>query len=489
MLYAVARRAPQELLVAFYEFNRPIHVNTLVDISAVVEKKRRACGMYATQLANYPYTDCALGLNRYRALTVSPSCQYAEGFVALSNRELKEWSADAFSEVRWPSPLVVTSPLVSIIVRTADRQALLADALASIVTQTCANLEVIVVNDGGHDVSHVLAAFGSRLAIRPIHHDKSRGRAGAANSGLAAARGKYINFLDDDDRLYPNHVGKLVTYLERTGELVAYSDCEQGRYHWVDDEWRLMGERTPFMGIDYDWDRLHLGNYIPIMSVMFRRSLLERVDLMNKALEFLEDWDFWLRLAACTPFQRLRGITAEYRVFTGSKYSARQWHRTVLQKHRDYWCIENMYDLASRLVALDAKKAELEHALECAVSQRRRTKAHALEAEAQRQQVETRLVDAEAVRRQAEACVAEVEGVWQEGQSRLAAVEAVRLQADARLVEMEGLWLEAKARWQRAEAIVSLLQRSVPMRLSRHVQRCLHRSAVEVIRAWGTRKT
>jgi LmbE family N-acetylglucosaminyl deacetylase len=461
MLYAVVRGLPLELLIAFYEFNRPIHVNTLVDISGVVEEKRRACGMYATQLANYPYTDCALGLNRYRALTVSPACQYAEGYVVVPSRALRDLSPDAFSKAWWPPRPAVTSPLVSIIVRTADRPALLADALASLVAQTCSNLEVIVVNDGGQDVSHVLAGFDSLLTIRHIHHDKPRGRAGAANSGLAAARGTYINFLDDDDRLYPDHVAKLVGYLEKTGELVAYSDCEQGRYQWVGDEWQLMGERTPFMGIDYDWDRLHLGNYIPMMAVMFRRSLLERVDPMDESLEFLEDWDFWLRLAACTPFQRLPGITAEYRLFTGSKYSARQWHMAVLQKHRGYWCVENMYDLGSRLGALIAKNAELEHALACADSQRRQAEAHVLDVEAQKSQAETRLIE----------------------------VEAQRRQAEGRLLEVEGRQREAEARWQRAEAVIALVERSIPMRLSRLVQRYLPQSAAGLIRAWSTRKS
>jgi Glycosyl transferase family 2 len=328
-------------------------------------------------------------------------------------------------------------------VRTSDRPTFLAEALASVVAQNCSNLEVIVVNDGGPDIAGVLSRFDSLLTIRYIHHEKPRGRAGAANSGLATARGRYINFLDDDDRLYPDHVAKLVTYLEQTGQLVAYSDCEQGRYEWVDGAWRLVGERTPFMGIDYDWDRLHLANYLPIMSVMFRRSLLERVELMDESLEFLEDWDFWLRLGACTRFQRLPGITAEYRQFTGPQYSARQWQVAVFQKHRDYWCAENMHDLASRLLALTSRNGQLEDALERADSQRR-------QAETRRAETETRLAEAETRRAETE--------------TRLA---------------------EAEARCQGAEATLGLLQRSLPMRLSRRVRHHLPGSVVKLIRAWG----
>ena len=447
ILWTTLQRLPQEFLIAFYEINRPIHINTLVDISSVVDEKRRACDMYATQLVNYPYTDCTLGLNRYRALTVSPACQYAEGYVLVPARYLRDQAPDAFAHGCLPPriPAGAPSPLVSVIVRTADRPALLADALASLVAQRYANLEVIVVNDGGQDVSDVLATFDRLLVIRHLRHDTPRGRAEAANSGLAAARGTYINFLDDDDRLYPDHILKLVTYLEKTGDLVAYSDCEQGRYDWVGDRWRLIGDRVRFMGIDYDWNRLHVGNYLAIMCVMFRRDLLERVEPMDKSLEFLEDWDFWLRMAACTSFQRLPGITAEYRLFTGSKFSYRQWHLAVYRKHQAYWCVENLYELGGKFATASMKNGDLERAL--------------AEAEARR-------LEAEAGRLEA---------------------EAGRLEAEAGRLETEARRLEAEVRWQSAEASISLVLESLPMRFSRFVQRHLPSQAVQLLRAWGRR--
>ena len=365
IVWTAIRHLRHEFLIAFYEINRPIHVNTLVDISLVIDAKRRACDTYATQLVNYPYTDCTLALNRYRALTVSPSCRYAEGYVVIPMSHLRDQSPDAFAHGCLPPriPTAESTPLVSIIVRTADRPALLVDALASLVAQHYSNLEVIVVNDGGGEVADVLASFGHRFVIRQVRHDTPRGRAEAANSGLMAARGKYINFLDDDDRLYPEHVLKLVSYLEKTGELVAYSDCELGRYEFVDEQWRLIGERALFMGVDYDWNRLHVSNYIAIMCPMFRRDLLERVEPMDKSLEFMEDWDFWLRMGACTPFQRLPGITAEYRVFTGPKYDIQRWHLAVCRKHESYWCVENLYALGRDLAGLVSKSQQLEGAL------------------------------------------------------------------------------------------------------------------------------
>jgi N-acetylglucosamine malate deacetylase 1 len=110
MLYAVVRRLPKELLVAFYEFDRPIHVNTLIDISAVVDEKRRACDMYATQLENYPYTDCALGLNRYRVASCG-TCRPTPSAQPGSRRDRRShhrWSpsscARPIDRPSWPRP-------------------------------------------------------------------------------------------------------------------------------------------------------------------------------------------------------------------------------------------------------------------------------------------------------------------------------------------------------------------------------------------------
>jgi glycosyltransferase involved in cell wall biosynthesis len=262
-----------------------------------------------------------------------------------------------------PRPAGEAAPLVTIIVRTKDRPDRLREALASVLTQTQPDLEVIVVNDGGPDVTGVIAEFARHLDIRCSSHAVSSGRAAAANAGLKLARGTYINFLDDDDLLHPPHVEKLASFLEATGEQVAYSDCEAGRYHVVGAGLTLAEPRRLYKGLDFDRERLYLGNYIPIMTAMFRRGLLAEVGLFDESLEFLEDWDFWLRLAARTDFHRLPGITAEYRMWGGVKYDYGRWRRVVLGKHRRDWTIEELVRVGARLEALEARIADLDAAL------------------------------------------------------------------------------------------------------------------------------
>ena len=96
-------------------------------------------------------------------------------------------------------------PLVSLIVRTKDRPALLREALQSICEQTYPKIEIIVVNDGGDDVSEVILPFiGVNTTIVLVQFPVNLGRSKAANAGLDKATGDYIAFLDDDDWMMPD---------------------------------------------------------------------------------------------------------------------------------------------------------------------------------------------------------------------------------------------------------------------------------------------
>src|SRR3972149_7344928 len=118
-------------------------------------------------------------------------------------------------------------PMVSVIVPTYNRPDMLGDCLDSINGQTYSNLEVLVVNDGGQEVEEIISNSNKGGNVRYIKHLANRGLAAARKSGIRAAEGKYIAYLDDDDIYYPDHIETLVGFLEKTGKKVAYSDSYQ----------------------------------------------------------------------------------------------------------------------------------------------------------------------------------------------------------------------------------------------------------------------
>ncbi|MBF2000008.1 MAG: glycosyltransferase family 2 protein [Synechococcales cyanobacterium C42_A2020_086] len=96
----------------------------------------------------------------------------------------------------------MSSPTLSIIIPTHNRPQLLPLAVQSALNQTFDDFEVIVVDDASTD----FAPLPNDRRLRVIHLATSRGGAGARNVGTEAARGRWVTYLDDDDRLLPHMV-------------------------------------------------------------------------------------------------------------------------------------------------------------------------------------------------------------------------------------------------------------------------------------------
>jgi GT2 family glycosyltransferase len=207
-------------------------------------------------------------------------------------------------------------PLVSIIIRTMERPFYLREALQSVRNQTYGNLEVIVVDDGSTKSHEILQEF-KNLSIRYVPAGARLGRCRAGNVGLEMARGEYVNFLDEDDLLFADHVETLVGELESNrGYGVAYSEGFQ-----VETE---VLSTSPFQYKEWAWEIVHAQpfdrellrerNYIPINCALFSRGLSRRWGGFDENLSLLEDWDLWTRYAAGTDFLFVPKTTCLYRV-------------------------------------------------------------------------------------------------------------------------------------------------------------------------------
>src|SRR5581483_3260515 len=112
--------------------------------------------------------------------------------------------------------------LVSILLPTHNRPALMREALASIAAQTSSSWEVIVVDDGSADrvsAEVIRSIVGERFAL--FRNESPRGIAAAKNRGLEAARGEVLTHLDDDDLLEPHAVEAIIAAYDRRPDI----DC------------------------------------------------------------------------------------------------------------------------------------------------------------------------------------------------------------------------------------------------------------------------
>ena len=145
---------------------------------------------------------------------------------------------------------------------------------------------------------------------------KSAGQ-GQEISALQKAKGEYLIFLDDDDMFFPNHLEILFNTLKsEKGCKAAYSIAYEVPTTIISkDPYRY---RENKMSIPYcqPFNRLmlFLRNYIPIQTILFHRSLYEQYGGFDENLEFLEDWDLWMRYAVNNDFKYIPEITSKYRV-------------------------------------------------------------------------------------------------------------------------------------------------------------------------------
>jgi LmbE family N-acetylglucosaminyl deacetylase len=308
-----------DLEVLLYEVNHPGQPNLLVDVSAEVEVLRRAMACYASQEERHPYLNAALGLRAYRALSLSPGVRAAEAYRRLTARDFQvtgRWALESELRSGGAVPRGAAGPLVSVVVRTKDRPALVADALRSLAASTHRELEVVLVNDGGAPVD-VPADFPHRLVrveLRP-----GRGRAGAANAGIERAGGAFVAFLDDDDLVEPDHYEVLTGLVRGSDVRIAYTDAAVGLWELTPGGWTRRERRLPYSR-DFDGDLLQVDNYIPLHTLLIDRGLARSAGPLDESLPFFEDWDWLIRLSELAPFHHHRRVTCEYRHFRGAAH-------------------------------------------------------------------------------------------------------------------------------------------------------------------------
>jgi glycosyltransferase involved in cell wall biosynthesis/Flp pilus assembly protein TadD len=256
----------------------------------------------------------------------------------------------------------IRRPLVSVITPTYNRPERLLRAVKSVLDQTFQNFEIIVVNDGGPDLEHLLRPLNRKRNIVYLNHGGNRERSAARNSGIKLARGKYLAYLDDDDLFYPDHLQTLVGLLENSDYQVAYTDAYRVHEQKVNGNYAVTGRDLPY-SFDFDPDKLLVSNYLPNLCVMHEKSCLERVGLYDETLSTHEDWDLWIRLSRHYDFAHIDQVTCEFSWRQdGSSTSSHQPHeflRTLEVIYARYQgCVEDKPHLQEQQWSFIRKQRE-----------------------------------------------------------------------------------------------------------------------------------
>lgn len=186
-------------------------------------------------------------------------------------------------------------PSVSVIIPVYNRAQQVCDAVASVLAQTFTDYELIVVDDGStDDTPEMLACYGDRIRLI---RQANRGVSAARNTGIVAARGALIAFLDSDDLWLPHKL---------RAQTAFFAANHAAMWQQTEDIWLRNGKRVnpkkrhqKLAGRIFQ-ESLELCLISP-SAVMLRRELLNEFGLFDESLPACEDYDLWLRILTKYP--------------------------------------------------------------------------------------------------------------------------------------------------------------------------------------------
>ncbi len=249
--------------------------------------------------------------------------------------DIAEAMAFRARKVKPDARILTRGPLVSIVLVHYDRPRLLREAIEAVRRQEYKNIELVLVDDGSklEESRRLLDSLAREFARRRwrIIRTKNRYLGAARNTGIAAARGRYILFADDDNQLFTKAVGTLVRAMERSGadictcfarfhsDEVAPRQETAGQIHYFP-----LGDCLP---------RGFVANDFGDANAMVKRTVFKKAGYFKELSRGQggEDWEFFAR--AVLAGMKLRVVPEAlywYRMSPGGMHRQSHWHDTQM---------------------------------------------------------------------------------------------------------------------------------------------------------------
>lgn len=203
-------------------------------------------------------------------------------------------------------------PRISVVVPSFNQGNFLPATLESIVSQGYPNLELIVMDGGSSDDSvDVIRRYESKISYWQSQPDG--GQTDALIQGFSRATGDIFCWINSDDLMLNNSMHHVARVLDGDARLGAvYGDTI-----WIDREGRTLRQQREMGFNRFIW--LHTYNYIPGMSMYWRRSVYEQVGGLNSKFNLAMDSDLWLRMSRVCEFGHVRAFWSAMRFYPEQK--------------------------------------------------------------------------------------------------------------------------------------------------------------------------
>jgi len=208
--------------------------------------------------------------------------------------------------------------MVSVIIPTYNRSALLSETVKSILDQTYKNFEIIIVSDGSTDDTISVVEKFSDNRVKFVQLEKNYGYpAVARNRGLGIASGKYIAFCDDDDLWDPQKLEKQVEDIDRGFDFVFTDISYLQRKNKSISLVRTLLTKVIYnlLPRELSYAFLHITNWIPNSSVIVSKAVLGDSKFSeDRRYRASEDYELWLRILKGRKVYFIQENLVQYRV-------------------------------------------------------------------------------------------------------------------------------------------------------------------------------
>jgi glycosyltransferase involved in cell wall biosynthesis len=196
-------------------------------------------------------------------------------------------------------------PFFSVIIPTYNRAAFIEETIESVLQQNYPHYEIIVIDNCSTDnTEELLQPLIRAQKIQFIKHRENYERARSRNTGMSAARGDFVTFLDSDDFMYPNNLADAARYAQTHPE----SLCFHNLFELVDGQRRVI-YNFKFPSLANQTKAIAYGNFMSCIGDFIHREIYSRYRFDTRPeVTGSEDWDFWLRVLADYKVGRIEKI-------------------------------------------------------------------------------------------------------------------------------------------------------------------------------------
>jgi glycosyltransferase involved in cell wall biosynthesis len=207
-------------------------------------------------------------------------------------------------------------PKITIITPSYNQGQFIEETILSVLNQNYPNIEYILMDGGSIDETvGIIKKYAQKITYWESKNDK--GQTYAINKGFKIATGEYIGWLNSDDYLEPNVLENIVKAFEEEDNIGTVL----GKIYIINEKGKKIGER--FNGEEITAERLLNGGVQVIQPGTFHRKiLLEKYGYLDESLNYVMDYELWIRLARYSKFKQINRYVANHRFHKVSKTQA-----------------------------------------------------------------------------------------------------------------------------------------------------------------------